>query len=45
MIKSISIPNEMNEWIKNKYINLSRFVQKKIKEEMKNDINKEKETL
>ena len=36
--KTISIPKEQEEFIKNNFINLSRFVQKKLDEFMENGI-------
>jgi post-segregation antitoxin (ccd killing protein) len=38
VLKSITINETQNNWVKNNYINLSRFVQDKINEE----INKKK---
>ena len=36
-IKTISIRKDQSDWLKKKYINLSRFVQEKIDEEMKKE--------
>ncbi len=35
--KTITIREDQEEWIKRKYINLSRFVQAKIDEEMRSE--------
>lgn len=37
--KTISIKEKHEKWVKEKHINLSRFVQSKIDEEIKNETN------
>ena len=39
--KTITIREDQEEWIKRKHINLSRFVQAKIDEEMRSEENQQ----